>query len=65
MGDDAVSVSHISDGDKTRDDVEGVRSPQRVTDKGAKKSKRLVLLELRAMLTGTGPLVLHQASGHF
>ena len=48
LGDDSGGgVSHISDGDSTRDDVEGVRGPQRVTDKGAKKSKRLVLLKLR------------------
>ena len=62
LGDDAGIVSHISDGDKTRDDVEGVRSPQRVTDKGAKKSKRLVLLELRGCFVPSVHVPLHEVN---
>ena len=62
LGDDAGTVSHISDGDKTRDDVEGVRSPQRVTDKGAKKSKRLVLLELRGCFVSSVHVPLHEVN---
>jgi hypothetical protein len=60
-----MGVSHISDGDSTRDDVEGVRGPQRATDKGAKKSKsakRLVLLKLLGCFVAGVHVPLHGVS---
>jgi hypothetical protein len=62
LGDYPGCVSHISGGDKTRGDVEGVRSPRRVTDKGAKKSKRLVLLELRGCFVSSVHVPLHEVN---
>ena len=63
LGDCAgVRVSHIGGSDKTRDDVEGVRGPQRITDKGAKKSKRLVLLKLRGCFVSSVHVPLHEVN---